>query len=144
MGASFANVAQAIAAHLAQVPPLPASSRPPCVTCGTPPPPRSRAMVTPPHQTGTTGNPGPGPRRRPRPSRRRDRAGHRRPALPPALALQLPPRNEAEDLAERIGFAELIGPRAPLTAPDCRAGFTLMAPDTFYPLHAHPAIELTW
>ena len=46
------------------------------------------------------------------------------------------------DLAERIGFAELIGPHAPLTAPGCRAGFTLMAPATFYPLHAHPAIEL--
>ena len=48
----------------------------------------------------------------------------------------------AADLAERIAFAELIGPRAPLAAPDCRAGFTLMAPGTFYPLHAHPAIEL--
>ena len=46
------------------------------------------------------------------------------------------------DLADRIGFAELIGPRAPLTAPDSRVGFTLMAPATFYPLHAHPAIEL--
>jgi mannose-6-phosphate isomerase-like protein (cupin superfamily) len=46
------------------------------------------------------------------------------------------------DLGERIAFAELIGPRAPLSAPGCRAGFTLMAPDTFYPLHAHPAIEL--
>jgi mannose-6-phosphate isomerase-like protein (cupin superfamily) len=53
-----------------------------------------------------------------------------------------PPRPDAPDLADRIAFAELIGPRAPLTAPDCRAGFTLMAPDTFYPLHAHPAIEL--
>ena len=54
-----------------------------------------------------------------------------------------PPRPEdAVDLAERIAFAELIGPRAPLTAPGCRAGFTLMAPDTFYPMHAHPAIEL--
>jgi len=46
------------------------------------------------------------------------------------------------DLAERIGFAELIGPNGPLTAPECRVGFTLMAPGTFYPLHAHPAIEL--
>jgi mannose-6-phosphate isomerase-like protein (cupin superfamily) len=48
----------------------------------------------------------------------------------------------AVDLAERIAFAELIGPRAPLDAPGCRAGFTLIAPATFYPLHAHPAIEL--
>lgn len=57
-----------------------------------------------------------------------------------------PPRpgapSDAVDLAQRIAFAELIGPHAPLTAPGCRAGFTLLAPDTFYPLHAHPAIEL--
>jgi mannose-6-phosphate isomerase-like protein (cupin superfamily) len=47
-----------------------------------------------------------------------------------------------DDLAGRIAFAELIGPDAPLDAPACRIGFTLMAPGTFYPLHAHPAIEL--
>jgi quercetin dioxygenase-like cupin family protein len=52
------------------------------------------------------------------------------------------PRPDATDLAERIAFAELIGPHAPLTAPACRVGFTLMAPATVYPLHAHPAIEL--
>jgi hypothetical protein len=65
-------------------------------------------------------------------------------ALPGALPwhYHYAPRPDAADLADRIGFAELIGPRAPLTAPDCRAGFTLMAPDTFYPLHVHPAIEL--
>jgi quercetin dioxygenase-like cupin family protein len=51
-------------------------------------------------------------------------------------------RANEPDLANRIAFAELIGPAAPLTAPACRIGFTLMAPDTFYPLHAHPAIEL--
>ncbi len=65
-------------------------------------------------------------------------------ALPGALPWRYsyPPRPDAADLAERIAFAELIGPRAPRTVPGCRAGFTLMAPDTFYPLHAHPAIEL--
>lgn len=52
------------------------------------------------------------------------------------------PRDDAPDLGARIGFAELIGPRGPLTAPDSRVGFTLMAPDTFYPLHNHPAVEL--
>ena len=52
------------------------------------------------------------------------------------------PRPDAADLAERIAFAEIIGPRAPLAAPGCRAGFTLLAPETFYPLHAHPAVEL--
>jgi hypothetical protein len=52
------------------------------------------------------------------------------------------PRPEAPDLADRIAFAELIGPDGPLTAPDCRIGFTLMAAETFYPMHAHPAVEL--
>jgi quercetin dioxygenase-like cupin family protein len=69
-------------------------------------------------------------------------------ALPSPLPWRYsyPPRPgapaDAADLAERIAFAELIGPRAPLDAPGCRAGFTLIAPGTFYPLHAHPAIEL--
>lgn len=53
-----------------------------------------------------------------------------------------PRRDDAPDLAARIGFAELIGPRGPLTAPGSRVGFTLMAPRTFYPLHRHPAVEL--
>jgi mannose-6-phosphate isomerase-like protein (cupin superfamily) len=46
------------------------------------------------------------------------------------------------DLSDRIAFAELIGPEASLFSPACRIGFTLMAPYTFYPLHAHPAVEL--
>jgi mannose-6-phosphate isomerase-like protein (cupin superfamily) len=46
------------------------------------------------------------------------------------------------DLAGNIAFAELIGPDGDMDAPDCRVGFTLMAPDTYYPLHAHPAVEL--
>ncbi len=46
------------------------------------------------------------------------------------------------DLGGRIAFAELIGPGGPLDAPECRVGFTLVAPETFYPLHAHPAVEL--
>lgn len=65
-------------------------------------------------------------------------------ALPRALPwdYQYPPHPSAQDLAKRIGFAELIGPDGPMHAPQCRVGFTLMAPNTFYPLHAHPAIEL--
>ncbi len=65
-------------------------------------------------------------------------------ALPGALPwhYHYAPRPGEAALAERIGFAELIGPNGPLTAPECRVGFTLMAPGTFYPLHAHPAIEL--
>jgi hypothetical protein len=52
------------------------------------------------------------------------------------------PRPGEADLGDRIGFAELIGPDGPLIAPACRVGFTLMAPDTVYPMHRHPAIEL--
>jgi mannose-6-phosphate isomerase-like protein (cupin superfamily) len=46
------------------------------------------------------------------------------------------------DLSDNVAFAELIGPDGDMDAPDCRVGFTLMAPGTFYPLHAHPAVEL--
>ena len=80
-------------------------------------------------------------------------ASHNHPAAGIAAALaalpgplpwrySYPPRPDAADLADRIAFAELIGPHAPLTAPDCRVGLTLMAAEAFYPLHAHPAIEL--
>jgi quercetin dioxygenase-like cupin family protein len=31
-----------------------------------------------------------------------------------------------------------------MDAPHCRVGFTLIAPNTFYPMHAHPATELYW
>ena len=55
---------------------------------------------------------------------------------------QYPPHPSADDLSKRIGFAELIGPDGPMYSPQCRVGFTLMAADTFYPWHAHPAIEL--
>jgi mannose-6-phosphate isomerase-like protein (cupin superfamily) len=65
-------------------------------------------------------------------------------AAPDALAwhYHYAPRPGEADLSDRIAFAELIGPDGPLDAPDCRIGFTLMAPETLYPLHAHPAIEL--
>ena len=53
-----------------------------------------------------------------------------------------PHRVGEADLAANIGFAELIGPDGPLLAQECRVGFTLIAPATEYPLHAHPAIEL--
>lgn len=53
-----------------------------------------------------------------------------------------PLRSPGEDLGNRIAFAELIGPDGPLQAPDCRVGFTVMAEQTDYPLHSHPAVEL--
>ena len=54
------------------------------------------------------------------------------------------PRPGEEDLARRIAFAELIGPDGPMMAPQTRVGFTLIAPNTVYPLHSHPAVELYW
>jgi mannose-6-phosphate isomerase-like protein (cupin superfamily) len=52
------------------------------------------------------------------------------------------PRSAAEDLGDRIAFAELIGPDGPLSAPDCRVGFTVLAERTTYPLHNHLAVEI--
>jgi mannose-6-phosphate isomerase-like protein (cupin superfamily) len=65
-------------------------------------------------------------------------------AIPRSLPwdYQYPPHPIAGDLAKKIGFAELIGPDGPMYAPQCRVGFTLVAADTFYPSHAHPAVEL--
>ena len=66
-----------------------------------------------------------------------------------AAVAQVPPlpwdyQYPEQGLAEQIGFAELIGPDGPMDAPLCRVGFTLIAADTSYPLHAHPAVELYW
>jgi hypothetical protein len=53
-----------------------------------------------------------------------------------------PRRADDPDLDQRIAFAELIGPKGPLVNGNSLVGFTLMAPETFYPLHTHPAVEL--
>jgi mannose-6-phosphate isomerase-like protein (cupin superfamily) len=65
-------------------------------------------------------------------------------AMPDGLAwyYSYAPRPGDADTADRIAFAELIGPDGPLMAPGCRVGFTLMAAGTDYAMHAHPAIEL--
>jgi quercetin dioxygenase-like cupin family protein len=52
------------------------------------------------------------------------------------------PRTTSEDLGDRIAFAELIGPGGPMSAPHALVGFTVMAEQTIYPLHCHPAVEL--
>jgi quercetin dioxygenase-like cupin family protein len=62
------------------------------------------------------------------------------PALP--WKYSYPPRQDAPDLGERIAFAELVGPAAPLRSDALCLGVTLIAPQTLYPLHRHPAIEL--
>jgi len=46
------------------------------------------------------------------------------------------------DLSGSVAFAELAGPDAPFEAARTRIGFTLMAPHTEYPWHAHPAREI--
>jgi len=47
-----------------------------------------------------------------------------------------------EDLAERIAFCEILGPKSALRSDETRLGFTLLGPRTHYPAHAHPAVEL--
>jgi mannose-6-phosphate isomerase-like protein (cupin superfamily) len=54
------------------------------------------------------------------------------------------PRGGEPALAERIAFAELIGPDGPMMSPLVRVGLTLIASHTVYPMHAHPAVELYW
>jgi hypothetical protein len=45
------------------------------------------------------------------------------------------------NLASNIGFAQLIGPSGLVDNEHLHIGLTLMAPHTYYPMHAHPAIE---
>ena len=45
-------------------------------------------------------------------------------------------------LEDRLAWAEIIGPEAPLRHPALCLGFVLMAPHPVYPVHAHPAVEL--
>lgn len=53
-----------------------------------------------------------------------------------------PLREDAPDLGQRIAFAEIIGPEAPFRSDTVCLGLTLIAPQTLYPAHRHPAIEL--
>jgi quercetin dioxygenase-like cupin family protein len=53
-----------------------------------------------------------------------------------------PPRNDAPDLGEHIAFAEIIGPEAPFRSDSVCLGLTLIAPQTLYSAHRHPAVEL--
>jgi len=52
------------------------------------------------------------------------------------------PRADLPDLGQRMGWAELIGPEAPYRSNAVCLGLTLIAPDTYYPAHHHPAHEL--
>jgi mannose-6-phosphate isomerase-like protein (cupin superfamily) len=53
-----------------------------------------------------------------------------------------PTRDDAPDLGQNIAFAEIIGPAAPFRSDSVCLGLTLIGPETLYPAHRHPAIEL--
>jgi len=52
------------------------------------------------------------------------------------------PRADAPGLAAAIGWAEIVGPLAPFRSDAVCLGLTLIAADSFYPPHRHPAVEL--
>jgi hypothetical protein len=53
-----------------------------------------------------------------------------------------PARADAPSLGLNIAFAEMIGPKAPFHSESVCLGLTLIGPETLYPDHRHPAIEL--
>lgn len=53
-----------------------------------------------------------------------------------------PERADDRELSQRIAFAELVGPEAPFVSHDVCLGLTLIAPQTHYLSHYHPATEL--
>jgi quercetin dioxygenase-like cupin family protein len=53
-----------------------------------------------------------------------------------------PSRADSPDLAAEIAFAEIVGPQGWADSPAIRVGLTLIGPGTYYPAHAHPAVEL--
>lgn len=67
--------------------------------------------------------------------------------LPP-LAAWLPwrysyaPRPDAPGLENRMAWAELVGPAAPIRSDAVGFGLTVITRGTFYPPHRHPAVEL--
>ena len=53
-----------------------------------------------------------------------------------------PAREDAPNLGQNIAFAEIVGPAAPFRSDSVCLGLTLIGPETLYPTHRHPAIEL--
>lgn len=64
--------------------------------------------------------------------------------LAPMLRWELgyDPRDVERDFAERFAFTEIVGLKGAATSSRFAAGVTLMAPNTFYEWHAHPAVEI--
>lgn len=52
------------------------------------------------------------------------------------------PRDDAPGLEHAMGWAELVGPLAPIVSQNVCFGLTLIAPQTYYSPHRHPAVEL--
>ncbi|MGN0917847.1 MAG: dimethylsulfonioproprionate lyase family protein [Oxalobacter sp.] len=52
------------------------------------------------------------------------------------------PREDMPDLGMKMAWGEIIGPEAPYQCDSFCFGFTLIAPNSLYPAHYHPAIEL--
>jgi hypothetical protein len=52
------------------------------------------------------------------------------------------PRGDTPDLDSAMGWAELVGPVAPIVSREVCFGLTLIGPHTHYPPHRHPATEL--
>ncbi|MCW2276492.1 hypothetical protein GJ654_20120 [Rhodoblastus acidophilus] len=69
-------------------------------------------------------------------------------ALLGPLAAGLPWRHgyeasaELADLHLNMGWAEFVGPAAPWRSDEVCLGLTLIGPNTHYPAHQHPAVEL--
>jgi len=53
-----------------------------------------------------------------------------------------PLRDDAPGLEQNIAFAEIVGPKAPFRSNSVCLGLTLIGPETLYPAHRHPAVEL--
>jgi hypothetical protein len=51
-------------------------------------------------------------------------------------------RADLPGLENRMGWAEIVGPAAPFRSVSVCLGLTFLAPDTQYPDHRHPAVEL--
>jgi hypothetical protein len=73
----------------------------------------------------------------------------------PALAVALRPliadlpwrygyaaRADLPGLENRMGWTEIVGPAAPFRSVSVCLGLTFLAPETHYPDHRHPAVEL--
>jgi mannose-6-phosphate isomerase-like protein (cupin superfamily) len=64
-------------------------------------------------------------------------------ALSPALAWTYgyPARTGQPDLSSAVAFSQIVGPVGFRRSDRLRLGLTLIAPETHYPPHVHPAIE---